>query len=444
MADTIAELTALVGREDRSSHSWAELEPLWIDAIDRRFQECRGRIPILEQLAERAGIDAVRSLDDVVPLLFAHTVYKSYPEAFIRRDQWDRMNLWLDTLSKRPVENLDVQGVSDADQWLERLHAAGHPVFTTSGTSGKHSFINQSERDVEFSKKALMPAGVEADRSRPVFVLGPRHAPNRASAFFAHLAEACGRPGSVYFLTDEKLRITDLSEMTKMRKRIADGVAKPSEIAEFERAMKTRAERARALMARMIDAILDHLNEPSIIVGLTPQLWSVVQAARERGLSDGCFHPDTRVLSGGGAKGFDLPADHVEQMMRFTGLGLDRFTQGYGMQEASTGAGMLEWGRFTFPGWIAPLVLDDSGEKLTGRGEGEVTGRMAIFDVSIDGRWGGIVTGDRVTVDFSPGPEGHVRPSVRDIARYSELEGGDDKLTCAGTIDAFVRGAIGE
>ena len=35
-------------------------------------------------------------------------------------------------------------------------------------------------------------------------------------------------------------------------------------------------------------------------------------------------------------------------------------------------------------------------------------------------------------------------PAVTEIARYSEFEGGDDKLTCAGTIDSFVRGAVGE
>ena len=150
------------------------------------------------------------------------------------------------------------------------------------------------------------------------------------------------------------------------------------------------------------------------------------------------------MVSGGGAKGFDLPVDHVEQIMRFMGLGLDRFTQGYGMQEVSTGAQMLEWGRYSFPGWIAPLVLDDTGEHRVQPAEGTVTGRMAIFDVSIDGRWGGIVTGDRVTVDFTRSPEGRAGPSVLEIARYSELDGGDDKLTCAGTIDAFVRGAIDE
>jgi hypothetical protein len=31
---------------------------------------------------------------------------------------------------------------------------------------------------------------------------------------------------------------------------------------------------------------------------------------------------------------------------------------------------------------------------------------------------------------------------VRSIARYAELEEGEDKLTCAGTIDSYVRGSL--
>jgi hypothetical protein len=67
-----------------------------------------------------------------------------------------------------------------------------------------------------------------------------------------------------------------------------------------------------------------------------------------------------------------------------------------------------------------------------------------LFDVSIDGRWGGIISGDRVVVDYDPSLTGRAVPAVTEIARYSDLEGGDDKLTCAGTIDSFVRGAVGE
>ena len=58
MADSIAELIALSDCEDPYNLPWAELEPLWIDAIDRRFQACRGRIRVLDQLAEHCCLIA--------------------------------------------------------------------------------------------------------------------------------------------------------------------------------------------------------------------------------------------------------------------------------------------------------------------------------------------------------------------------------------------------
>ena len=444
MTDSIKALMSQVDLDDPFNLTRDVLEPLWVDAINRRFQECRGRVRILDQLAEAAGINEVNSLEEVVPLLFAHTAYKSYPESFVDRGQWDRMNLWLNTLSKHPVEGVDVDGIGDADDWIARLHDAGHYVFATSGTSGKNSFLNQSGQDVTFADGAAIPKGIPQNRSRPVFVLGPRKAPNRASQTFTHMVEVVGRPGDVHFLTDAELKISDLSSMARMRRHIGDGTAAPSEIAEFEESIKFRREIADQMLDGMIDKILAHRQEPSLIVGLTPQLFRVVEAARKRGVPEGGFHPETRVISGGGAKGFDLPADHVEQIMAFMGLTLDTFTQGYGMQEASSGGRMNEWGRYEFPGWIVPLLLDDSGEKLLDTHEGKVAGRMALFDVSIDGRWGGIISGDRVVIDCDPSPSGRTVPAVTEITRYSELEGGDDKLTCAGTIDSFVRGAVGE
>jgi hypothetical protein len=442
--DPITTLMSIAGADDPFSTPRGELTPLWIDAIDRRFQQCRGQISILDRLAKDAGIDEVKSLDDVVPLLFAHTVYKSYPESFIDRGRWDRMNLWLSTLSTHPLDGVDVDGVHDADDWIKRLHEAGHYVFATSGTSGKNSFLNQSSEDVTYANAATIPRSVPQDRSRPVFVLGPRKAPNRASQTFTHMVDKIGRPDAVFFLTDAELTITDLSAMARMRRRIGDGTATPSEIADFEASIKFRRDVADQLLDDMIDNILAHRDEPSLIVGLTPQLFRVVEAARARNVPEGSFHPDTHVISGGGAKGFYIPADHVEQIMQFMGLTFENFTQGYGMQEASSGARMNEWGRYEFPGWIVPLLLDDSGEKLLEAQVGQVTGRMALFDVSIDGRWGGIISGDRVVVDYDPSLTGRAVPAVTEIARYSDLEGGDDKLTCAGTIDSFVRGPVGE
>jgi hypothetical protein len=443
MTNSVQTLMALSQLDDPTSKPWVELEPLWVAAMNQRFHECRGRVKILDQLAETAGISSINRLEDVVPLLFAHTVYKSYPDAFIDRGRWDRMNFWLNTLSKHPVENVDIEGIADADEWIKRLHAAKHYVFATSGTSGKNSFLNQSADDVAFANRITTPKHI-APNSRPVFVLGPRKAPNRASTIFNNLVTTLGRPGAIYFLSDEELRITDLAKQAKMRRKIGEGTALPSEITDFERQIAARRASGTNLLLGLIDAILSHRHEPIILIGMTPQMYHVMIELRRRGLEAGCFHPDTLVITGGGSKGFDLPKDHVSEIMTFMGLDLAHFVQGYGMQEASSGALMIESGRYEFPGWIIPLLLDDKGERLVERREGKVTGRMALFDVSIDGRWGGIISGDRVVMDYSASESGRSVPAVLEIARYSELEGGDDKLTCAGTIESFVRGAIGE
>ena len=63
----------------------------------------------------------------------------------------------------------------------------------------------------------------------------PSRGPNSAIEAAQIGGELWGRPGSIYFLTDEPLRISEVSAMAAMRKRMQDGVATPQEIAEFER-----------------------------------------------------------------------------------------------------------------------------------------------------------------------------------------------------------------
>lgn len=87
------------------------------------------------------------------------------------------------------------------------------------------------------------------------------------------------------------------------------------------------------------------------------------------------------------------------------------------------------------------LVLDRAGEQLLATGDGPVEGRMAFFDSAVDGRWGGVITSDRVEADFAPCPCGRRSPTVLSVARYDDLD--DDKLTCAGTMSSYVRGAAG-
>ena len=155
---------------------------------------------MLAKLCEATGVDQISSLDEIIPVLFAHSNYKSYPTALVSKGKWSAMNAWLDTVSSQRVRDLDVEGVADQDGWLERLHAAGHMVMATSGTSGKNSFLPGTRGDIDFSMRAIVPSlywnfGVAPKQDRPVFVLGPKYGPTRAPLYNRTMAEAYGREG---------------------------------------------------------------------------------------------------------------------------------------------------------------------------------------------------------------------------------------------------------
>jgi hypothetical protein len=54
-----------------------------------------------------------------------------------------------------------------------------------------------------------------------------------------------------------------------------------------------------------------------------------------------------------------------------------------------------------------------------------------------DSYWGGFISGDEVTADWSPCQCGRTTPHLEGrIERYSEKQGGDDKITCAASDEA--------
>ncbi|MEO6093804.1 MAG: hypothetical protein ABIP60_12380 [Novosphingobium sp.] len=112
------------------------------------------------------------------------------------------------------------------------------------------------------------------------------------------------------------------------------------------------------------------------------------------------------------------------------------------MQEINSSFPRCQGGnRYHVPPWVAVLPLDKEGDALVpGFGEGAVEGRAGLFDLSLVARWVGVISGDHIHVDFRACASGAKSPSIRDdIYRYSDIEG-DDKIGCAGTVDAYVPG----
>ena len=162
----------------------SDIEPLQLRAAQELFETRRAQIPLVARRAEEAGITRIDKLQDIVPLLFAHTVYKSYPPSFVEKGQWGRMLQWLQTLSVADVSDVNVDGVKDVDDWIGRLWEAGHMVLATSGSSGKCSFLNHTRGDSEMKKRHFRHAVgwpfVKANADRTVFWLGPINGPNSA------------------------------------------------------------------------------------------------------------------------------------------------------------------------------------------------------------------------------------------------------------------------
>jgi len=99
-------------------------------------------------------------------------------------------------------------------------------------------------------------------------------------------------------------------------------------------------------------------------------------------------------------------------------------------------------GRYHMAPWVMLLLLDESGEHLIAPASGELQGRAAFFDLSLDGRWGGVISGDKIRASWQACACGRQGPTVADdIQRYADMASGD-KIACAGTIDAYVRGVV--
>ena len=120
----------------------AKLEELQRTAMNLRFQEHRQSIEILRRLAEKEGISQVEDFPDMAPLLFAHSIYKSYPSSWLDKHRFDLLTRWLDRLTNCDLGSVDVSGCEDIDGWIDAIdEQTPLAPITSSGTTGTLSII---------------------------------------------------------------------------------------------------------------------------------------------------------------------------------------------------------------------------------------------------------------------------------------------------------------
>jgi hypothetical protein len=445
--DMIADrLVRLVDTENPFDYDLADTLPKQLVAANERFKSRVDKIKLLQNRAETAAITKIESLSDIVPLLFAHTAYKSYPENWLGEQKWDRMGRWLDTVSTNRVAPMTTDGIKGLDDWLNRLAERGHYVSCSSGTTGKCAMMNATTADLEFSGhsmlKGLVWAGIPASHDRRMISLGQVASTPRNRATGRPMMEAVSAPGEAAFAPNvPPITIGGITEMVVLRKKIADGTAKPAEIAYYETQAAEREKAMDSAVQQAADALIEHRHDKLHIMGMFVPMYRVAERVRAKGYSGNDFNSENTAYVAGGLKRVQLPPNYREIVLETFNLSPEHLCQAYGMQELNSNAFRCKAGRYHVPAWLLLLSLDEAGEHLiepaTG---GEIEGRAAFFDLSLDGRWGGVISGDKIRVSYDPCACGNRSPSVHhDIQRYADMASGD-KIACAGTIDAYVRG----
>ncbi|RZK02766.1 MAG: hypothetical protein EOO76_05435 [Novosphingobium sp.] len=428
---------------------FAELRDRQVAAMNERFQEQVGRIKLVKLRAQDADVTEIAKLEDVIPLLLPHTAYKSYPESFLTEKKWDRLTKWLGTVSAYPTDGVDLSEVREIDDWVEACAKAGLFVACSSGTTGKSAMLVASRKDLDFASQD----GINAVQWGSAIRAGDmRTSAGAAGAVaYTHKNAAMGMAMMGAFVDPDAPRfqsglppvtVGSLTKMITLRKAIADGTAKPGEIQEYEAETESRQKGLDDAQVRAVEDIIAKRNEKLYITGMWGALYPFAEAVRAKGYGAKDFHPQNGVYLGGGLKRAKLPDDYREFVYETFNLQPEYIYQMYGMQELGSSMPRCQQGqRYHVPPWLVCLPLNKEGDALVpGVGERKVEGRAAFFDLSMDGRWGGVISGDHIEVDYSPCACGNRSPSIADnVYRYSDIEG-DDKIGCAGTVDAYVRG----
>jgi hypothetical protein len=414
-----------------------ELEALQLAAVRTRFEQHVKSIPMLAKLAERQGVDRVGTLGDVLPVLFEHTMYKSYPQILLERRDFVSLTRWFDKLTSHDLSGLDASGCESIDGWLAWLYeTAGLDPMFSSGTTGTMSFIPWSSRDLEVSAASRRPVLLQPFGSDPLYLADvPVHYAsmvNRNRRDYLGPAIGLGRDGFGHVFEPEGQSADMLWLSSQLRLAAARGDASrvnvpPSLMArkdEFARREATAEERRR----KWIDSLLALRGE---LIVWSAHPYAIVEIAAER-LAAGqrCeFAPGAQMNMTGGTKGRVMPDDWYETVRAFANMPLGWI---YGMAEISTTFKLCDNERYHVSPWIVPYLLDPDTSQLLPR-RGVQTGRFAFLDLLPTSHWGGFITGDELEIDFDAAcPCGaSTTHAAKSVQRLSEKRGGDDKINCA-------------
>jgi hypothetical protein len=424
-----------------------ERRALQLAALRQRFEQLRDRVPALRTLADKQGVSRIRELDDALVVAFDHRVYKSYPLSLIEKRDFIRLTSWLQRLTTHDLSAIPLDGLDSVDAWLDRLDAHGMLIGHSTGTTGKLSFVprSQVERptwictyfECVAAATGVDPRKVEMHSFFPGYRSG-HHMMVKMVTMFAeeslgglanyHTLYDCGVSSDLMSLAGRLQGIKDASELERLK-------LDPRLLAQRRELIERSQHRDEDLEAWFLSMAERYRGKRVRISGTFADLTRIAIAGGAKGIR--CeFAPGSILLGGGGMKGYkDAPADWEQRIKTF--FGIERMASMYGMSEIMGCGPLCTEGFFHLPPYTIPLLVDGETRPLPQTGVQQ--GRMVLFDLLAQTYWGAFISGDKVTVYWDEDCKcGWGGPRVgKTIERFVEMEGGDDKITCAGSTQAY-------
>lgn len=429
----------------------AEVEAMQLQVLQHRFQTLRDKIPMLHSLLKNAQVDSINGIDEIVPVLFDHTVYKSYPPSLLAKGNFTALTRWLNKLTTHDLTAADVSSCETIDDWIDTL-AEQTPILMThsSGTTGTVSFLPIDVADFErggklwpvtFLQKFGEPQTYFGDCPNIPVVSLMHRSSRRSTGRYSDMAAKfiAGKEENFIALYPHKMSADLMYLAGKLRAAQARGNVEDLEISPALLARKDEFAREQSNEAEAIEAFFDRLSKEyagqRVFAMSLPHTMHKAAISSEGKVPRGLFGPGSVMFCPGGTKGQSLPDDWMDPVKELTGV--NRITNAYGMSEVIGLNPICEHGHYHLVPWVIPYVLEPDTCKPLPR-TGTQTGRAAFFDLGVKNHWGGFISGDEITIHWDEqcpcGMRGAFMDS--DVVRYSEKQGGDDKINCAATASA--------
>ena len=424
-----------------------EREKLQLEAVRINFARMRDKVPALKKLADRQGVDHIDKIEDVLPVCFDHRVLKNYPLSIIENRDFPKLTQWLDKLTAHDLSRIDLTGLTTIESWLERLEAFGMLVTYSSGTTGKLSFVPRSYDELgpwkfHFYSVNRACSGVDHWQEKlptfsPMYRGGYQTMMKMMSLFNVEMAGGEDHYHTMYdsHIPADLMALSGRLQAAEDKGEVASLGLDPALLIQRQQMMEQGRRREADMEQWFGKLIRDFKGQKVKIGGTFSDLYRVAKAGLEKGMV--CeFDPGSVLLGGGGMKGYkDAPADWEDQIKSFFGVG--KLGNQYGFSECIGNAPLCDAGFFHFLPYTVPLLMDGEGRALPR--EGVQKGRLVLVDPIPTSYWGGFTSGDEVEMHWDENCDcgwGGPRAS-KTIRRFAENEGGDDKITCAGSQAAY-------